>query len=69
MHKWKIIIVLKSGKEIVACYQGDEDNSTQVAEKIFVCQKDDIIGFGNGIGTENIFILRSEIASMTVAIY
>ena len=62
-------MILKSGKEIVGYYKGDEENSLKVAEKLFLGKREEVFGLGNSVGTENIFVLRSEIASMTVASY
>lgn len=68
MYKWKIDIVLKSGKELTVYYKGKETNTTDVAKAVMTGNKDTMNGFGNKDGTENIFVVVGEIASMSISI-
>ena len=67
MYKWKIVMILKSGKEVLAYYKGDECNSVQVGDKLFAGEGNAIIGLNNYNDTESIYILRSEIATMAIS--
>lgn len=67
LYKWKIEIILKSGKELVGYYKGEESDSKAVSDKFFVGNKNELIGFYNEDETKNIVILRDEIAAMTIS--
>lgn len=70
MYEWKIIIILKSGREVVAYYKSDEeDDSQKVVEKLWFGNSNEVFSLSNGCGTENIFVLRREIATMIISIY
>lgn len=68
MYKWKIDIILKSGKELTVYYEGVESNSQAVAEKVLVGMANTLNGFSNKNGTKNIFINISEIASASISV-
>ena len=53
MNKWKIDIILNSGKELTVYYKGYEDSSGKVADKILVGNLNAINGFGNENGTQS----------------
>lgn len=67
MYKWKIDIILKSGKELTVYYQGDESNSHTVATTLLVGRENTLNGFGNKNGTANIFVNISEIACASIS--
>ena len=68
MYKWKIDLILKSGKELTAFYENDKDGSLNVGKELLEGEDNLIIGsLNNKNKTEQIFIRRSEIASMTVS--
>lgn len=66
MYKWKIDIILKSGKEITVYYKGDEDSTSKVANKVLVGNIDSLVGFGSEDGTKNIFVRLGEIATASI---
>lgn len=68
MHKWQIKIILSFGKELTAYYNGSESDSDAVVEKLFVGDINEIISLNNKDNTENIYIKRSEIASMMISV-
>ena len=68
MYKWKIEFILKSGKELTAYYEGAENSSHAVANKILTGNKNTINGFGNEDNTKNIFVKISEIASASISV-
>lgn len=67
MYKWKIEIILKSGKELTVYYEGTESNSYDVASKILVGDLNMMNGFGNKNGTKNIYIRLGEIAYASIS--
>lgn len=68
MYKWKIEIILKSGKEVTVYYRGNESNSTEVANKVLAGRENEMNGFGNEDGTKNILIKLGEIASAAISV-
>lgn len=68
MNKWKIDIILNSGKELTVYYKGYEDSSGKVADKISVGNLNTINGFSNENGTQNIFVRIGEIAVAAISI-
>lgn len=67
MYKWKIDIILKSGKELTVYHQGDQNNSHAVATALLTGRENTLNGFSNKNGTENIFINISEIACASIS--
>ncbi len=67
MYKWKIEIILKSGKEITVYYRGYENESGKVANKMLTGNENTINGFINDDGTKNIFVKIGEIASASIS--
>lgn len=68
MNRWKIEIILNSGKELTVYYKGNETKSGYVANKMLTGSEGTINGFGNEDGTKNIFVKISEIASASISI-
>lgn len=68
MYKWKIEIILKSGKEVTVYYQGNETNSEAVGKKVLIGQEKDMICFNNVDNTKQIAIKLGEIASAAISI-
>lgn len=64
MYKWKLEIILNSGKEITAYYKGDENASDDVARKVLTYGYG---GFGNVDGTANVLINIKDISAMTIS--
>ena len=67
MYRWKIEIILKSGKEITVYYRGYENESGKVANKMLTGNENTINGFINDDGTKNIFVKIGEIASASIS--
>ena len=68
MYKWKIEFVFKSGKELTVYYEGVEQNSGAVAEKMLTGNENTINGFCNENNTKNIFVKIGEIASASISV-
>jgi hypothetical protein len=68
MCRWKIEIILKSGKELTVYYKGYEDDSKKVAEKMLTGNENTMNGFGNEDNTKCIYVKIGEIASAAVSI-
>lgn len=68
MYKWKIEIVLKSGKEITVYYHGDENNSNDVFGKVLAWPENSLNGFSNEDRTKNVFVKLGEIASAAISV-
>lgn len=68
MYKWKIEIILKSGKELIVYYKGVENNSTAVATNVLTGNENTMNGFSNEDTTKNIFVNISEIAAASISI-
>jgi hypothetical protein len=66
MNKWKIEIILNSGKELTVCYKGYETNSTDVCKKVVCGGENTFNGFSNEDGTGNVLIKVGEISAMTI---
>ena len=64
MYKWKIEIILKSGKEVVGYYEGTETSSCDVA-KLYL--NDNIGGMTDKDKTKQIVVITGEIAVMTIS--
>ena len=68
MYKWRIDIILKSGKELTVYYHGVEINSTDVANKVLAGNENTMNGFSNEDGTKNVLIKIGEIAVASISI-
>lgn len=68
MYRWKIEIILKSGKELTVYYKSYERDSEAVANEILIGNENTINGFNNKDGTENIFVRVGEIASASISV-
>ena len=67
-YKWKITITLKCGKEIVCTYEGEENNSFDVAKSLLQGASNEIIGLGDESQTTQHFIKKGEIAYMAISL-
>lgn len=67
MYKWKIEIILKSGKELTVYCENNKNNSVDVAEEILVGDMNALNGFGNKDNTANIYVRIGEIASASIS--
>lgn len=68
MYKWKIEIILKSGKELTVYYVGNARSSETVAYTMLAGKENTLNGFSNEDGTKNIFVNISEIATASISI-
>lgn len=68
MYKWKIEIILKSGKEVTVYYRGDENNSNDVSNKVLTGPENSLNGFSNEDRTKNVFVKLGEIAAASISI-
>lgn len=69
MYKWKIDIILKSGKELTVYYAGEEDNSNGVANKVLKSTTANTFnGFSNEDNTANILVCVGEIATISISV-
>lgn len=67
MYKWKIDIVLHSGKELTVYYEGEENNSGDVAKKrLFAGTLNVFNSFYDDTKTKIIFVKVGEIAAATI---
>ncbi len=67
MNKWFIDIYLKSGRELRCLYHGREDNSTDVANKLFGGKvANEVIGLANSDGRRNTFVVVGEVAAYDI---
>lgn len=63
---WKIKFVLKSGREIVVKYYGNEKTCNEVADKILSVNENSFSGFNSEDDTGNVLIKMREIESITI---
>lgn len=68
MYKWKIEIILKSGKELTVYYEGVETNSNDVANKMLVGDVYSLRGFMNKDETKNVLVSVGEIAAASISV-
>ena len=68
MYKWKIEIILKSGKEVTVYYEGIETSSGAVADKVLTGSENTLNGFYNEDNTKNVLVKLGEIASAAISI-
>jgi hypothetical protein len=67
MYRWKIEIVLNSGKELTVYYEGIEDNSDAVANTTLTGPPNNLSGFSNEDGTKNVFVKLGEVAYFAIS--
>ena len=68
MNKWKIDIILKSGKELTVYYVGNENSSAEVANIVIGGNADTFNGFSNVDKSTNILVKVGEIAAMSISL-
>lgn len=70
MHKWKVKLIFKSGKETLVYYRGDEKSSTELVEKFVPhCLKENVFNvFGNEDGSEAICVKMCEVVCMSFSV-
>ena len=68
MNKWKVEIILKSGKELTAYCTTEHDNSTKVAEMLIAGNQNETIGLNDKEKTKHIVIKKDEIAAIAISI-
>ena len=68
MYKWKIEIILKTGKELTVYYKGNEIDSGKVAEKMLTGNENTLNGFINKDGSQNIFVRIGDISVASISI-
>ena len=68
IKKWKIEVILKSGKELTMYYKGNEDSSDAVARKVLTGNDNTLNGFSNEDDTKNVFVKLGEIASASISV-
>lgn len=66
MYRWNIDITLKSGKQISVVYEGKEQNSGDVANKVMAGGFNSMNGFYDSTRTHNILVLVGEIAALDI---
>lgn len=69
MYRWNIDITLKSGKQISVVYEGKEQNSGDVANKVMAGGFNSMNGFNDHTRTHNILVLVGEIAALDIYEY
>lgn len=67
MYRWKIEIILNSGKELTVYYEGIENNSDAVATTTLTGPQNNLSGFSNEDGTKNVFVRLGEVASFAIS--
>lgn len=68
MNKWRIDINLKNGNDIAGHYEGVEDNSMDVANKLFFGKRStDLISLESAtVRAQHIFVTAGEIAVFSI---
>lgn len=67
MYRWKIEIILSSGKELTVYYKGIESNSDNVANTTLTGPPNNLSGFSNEDGTKNVFVKLGEVAAFAIS--
>lgn len=67
-NKWKIEIVLNSGKELTGYYYGTEENSDTVAHKLLSGDKNSFFGIRGKEAASNLLVKIGEFAAIVVAV-
>ena len=66
MYKWRITVYLKSGRALPGIYIGDENESTDVANKLLAGPSNEIFGMYGSDEKSNLLINRMEVAAMDI---
>ena len=69
MYRWNVDITLKSGKTINVMYEGIDNASSSVANKIIAGGSNNMNGFYDSTRTHNILVLVGEIAAIDISEY
>lgn len=69
-YKWRIDIVLKSGKEFKVAYEGNEDGSADVARNLFSNKRySEVLSFrGTSECNQHVFVIAGEIAAFAISV-
>lgn len=67
MYRWRIVITLKSGKELTVLHEGKEANSGEVANRVMAGDFNTMNGFYDATKTHNILVLVGEIAALDIS--
>lgn len=67
MNKWKVTIILKSGKVVKGIYESSKTNSLEVAREMLPeCKPTNVFGFKSENENENVFVVATEVAAFTI---
>lgn len=69
MYKWKLEFVLNNGVTVVGTWNGEENNSDDVAKKILVGKNNEFIGVIGVDKNHNLFVKREDICALDISIY
>jgi hypothetical protein len=67
MYKWKLEIILNSGKEITAYYNGNEMTSTDVMNEVLVKHSCTFYGVSNKNRTAEIYIKIADVLVISIS--
>lgn len=69
MNKWKISIILKSGKIVKGIYESEKTNSLEVARDMLPeCKPTNVFGFKSEDESKNVFVVATEVAAFDVGL-
>lgn len=69
MNKWKVTIILKSGKVVKGIYESSKTNSLEVAREMLPeCKPTNVFGFKSENENENVFVVATEVAAFTIGV-
>ena len=70
MYRWRIDIILKSGKEMAVIYEGEESNSMEVASNQFFSKRPSAIADFKGTKecSQHVFVTVGEIAAFGISV-
>lgn len=69
MIKWKITIILKSGKIVKGIYESGKTNSLEVAREMLPERKPtNVFGFKSEDGNKNVFVMVTEVSAFDVGL-
>lgn len=69
MYNWNIDIWLKSGVKLECVYHGEEDTTTDVANKLFTGKPaNEMVGINGRKHSHNVLILIGEVAAVDIYI-
>ena len=69
MHKWQITYYLVGGQTIQGVYEGPEDNSNSVIEKLIKGDANTFNGIAGEYGISNLIVRNRDISAMDVRIW